>query len=188
MPERAVKLAEFGIQNNPQEWRLYYELGFIHYMELKDYPGAAEAFARGAEIPGAHPWMKLLAARMAEHAGDLDTARMMWITTYRNTEDRDIRANALAHLNAIQVDADVTRLEQLVAQYREKNGRTPTNLNDLVSAGLLPGIPVDPTGRPYKLTAEGRIEVRVPDDLPFLEKGTPPGYVPPQMPKFPSVE
>jgi hypothetical protein len=26
--------------------------------------------------------------------------------------------------------------------------------------------------------------VRVPDDLPFIEKGTPPGYVPPQAPKF----
>ena len=55
MPERAIALEEFGIRNNPDEWRLYYNEGFIRYMELKDYAGAAEAFARGAEVPNAHP-------------------------------------------------------------------------------------------------------------------------------------
>ena len=46
MPERAVELEEFGIRHNPDEWHLYYNEGFIRYMELKDYAGAAEAFAR----------------------------------------------------------------------------------------------------------------------------------------------
>jgi hypothetical protein len=188
MPERAIQLAEFGIRNNPNEWRLYYELGFIHYMELKDYAGAADAFMRGSKVPNAHPWMALLAGKMAEHAGEIETARMMWITTYKTTEDKNIRANAVAHLNALQVYEDVTKLEKLVAQYREKTGRLPGSLSDLVVAGMLPGVPEDPTERPYRLTADGRIEVRVPDDLPFLEKGTPPGYVPPLMPKFPKVE
>ena len=49
MPERAIALEEFGIRNNPDAWQLYYNAGFIHYMELKDYAGAAEAFARGAQ-------------------------------------------------------------------------------------------------------------------------------------------
>jgi len=39
----------------------------------------------------------------------------------------------------------------------------------------LPGIPVDPDGHPYKLSPEGRVEVRVPDDFPFATKGLPPG-------------
>jgi tetratricopeptide (TPR) repeat protein len=188
MPERAIQLAEFGIRNNPDEWRLYYELGFIHYMELKDYAGAADAFMRGSKVPNAHPWMALLAGKMAEHAGEIETARMMWITTYKTTEDKNIRANAVAHLNALQVYEDVTKLEKLVAQYREKTGRLPASLSDLIVARMLPGIPVDPLGHPYRLTGDGRIEVRMPDDLPFLEKGTPPGYVPPLMPKFPKVE
>ncbi len=188
MPERAIRLAEYGIRNNPNEWRLYYELGFIHYMELTDYAGAADAFARGSRVPNAHPWMKLFAANMAQHAGELEMARMLWITTYQTTTDKNIRGNALAHLNAIQVDQDVTKLETLLAQYREKTGRLPGSLSELVMAGMLPVIPVDPTGRAYKLTSDGRIEVRVPDDLPFIQKGTPPGYKPPPAPKFPHVE
>ena len=32
-------------------------------MELKDYAGAAEAFVRGAQVPNAHPFLKVLAGR-----------------------------------------------------------------------------------------------------------------------------
>jgi len=31
---------------------------------------------------------------------------------------------------------------------------------------------------------EGRVEVRQPDDLPFIQRGLPAGYVPPLAPKF----
>jgi hypothetical protein len=184
MPMRAIELQEYGIRNNPNEWKLYYQLGFIYYMDLKDYAGAADAFARGAQMPKAHPFLGVLAARMAEHAGDLQTARMMWSTTYETATERTIRANAAAHLRALQVDEDVPKLEELVARYRERTGHLPSTFADLAAAGMLRGIPVDPLGHPYKLMADGRVEVRVPDDLPFISKGTPPGYVPPKAPKF----
>ena len=179
MADDAVKLVEFGIQNNPDEWKLYYELGFIYYMDMKDYRRAAEAFARGSQIPNAHPLLKVMAAQMAQHAGDTQMGRALWTTTYQTSEDKQIRANALAHLRALRVADDVTALEDLVAQYGQKTGQLPKNLADMVAAHLLQGIPLDPTGRPYKLTLSGRIEVEAPDDIPFLEKGAPPGYKPP---------
>src|SRR4030088_9932 len=54
MPERAIQLEEFGIRNNPNEWRLYYNEGFVEYMELKNYAAAADVFARGSRVPNAH--------------------------------------------------------------------------------------------------------------------------------------
>lgn len=184
MPQQAIELEEYGIRNNPNEWKLYYELGFVRYMELRDYAGAADAFARGAKVPNAHPFLKLLAALMAEHAGELETARMMWSTTYETATEKSIRANAAAHLRALQVDEDVPKLEALVAFYRERTGHLPTKFADLAMAGMLRGIPLDPLGHPYKLMADGRVEVQAPDDLPFISKGIPPGYVPPPAPKF----
>jgi hypothetical protein len=184
MPRRAIDLDEFGIRHNPNEWRLYYQEGFVYYMELKDYAGAADAFARGARVPNAHPFLRIMAAQMAEHAGDLQMARMMWSTTYQTAQDNSIRANAAAHLRALQVDEEVTSLEAAVARYREKTGHFPASFSDLAMAGRLGGLPVDPLGHPYKLMLDGRVEVRVPDDLPFIRKGTPPGYVPPLKPKF----
>jgi hypothetical protein len=184
MPERAIQLEEYGIRNNPNEWRLYYNDGLIHYMELKDYSGAAQAFARGAKVPNAHPFLALMAAKMAEHAGDLQMARLMWSTTYESTKDNVVRANAAAHLRALQVDEDVTNLEAVIARYRQMTGRVPSSFSNLEAAGLIRGTPADPLGHSYKLVPDGRVEVRVPDDLPFIQKGTPPGYVPPQAPKF----
>jgi tetratricopeptide (TPR) repeat protein len=184
MPERAVKLEEFGIKNNPDEWRLYYNLGFIYYLDLKDYAHAAETFDRGSHVPNAHPRLKILAAQMAQHAGEIQTARMLWTTTLQSSQEHYIRANAVAHLRALQVDEDVTNLERVASFYKQKNGRWPSSFAEIARAGLMTGTPVDPLRRPYKLTADGHVEVRSPDDLPFIEKGTPPGYVPPKKPKF----
>src|SRR5207245_6728012 len=122
-------------------------------------PISADAFARGSERPGAHPFLKILAANMAQHAGEVETARILWITTFESTHDRQIKYNALAHLRALKVEEDVTNLEKLVPVYRERTGRLPASLNDFVSARMLPGIPVDPTARPYKLMPDGTIEV-----------------------------
>lgn len=179
MPDKAVQLVEFGIQNNPDDWKLYYELGFVYYMDMKNYAKAAEAFARGSQAPNAHPFLKVMAAQMAQHAGDTQMARALWTTTYQSSQDKQIRGNAIAHLRALQVEDDVTALEELVTQYGQKTGQLPSSMSDLVAANLLRAIPVDPTGRAYKITPAGRVEVQVPDDIPFIEKGAPPGYTPP---------
>jgi tetratricopeptide (TPR) repeat protein len=180
LPQKAIALTEYGIRENPDEWRLYYDLGFIYYMELKDYKGAADAFARGSRVPNAHPWLKLMAAQMAEHAGDLQTARMMWVATYQTTTDKSVRANAAAHLRAIRAQDDVT----VPVNLGNPVGHLPSSFADLQATGMLRGVPVDPVGHPYQLLPDGHVEVRVPDDIPFLQKGTPPGYVPPKAPKF----
>jgi tetratricopeptide (TPR) repeat protein len=179
-PEKAVALVEYGIGHNPDNWRLYYDLGFIYYLDLKDYARASEAFERGTKVPKAHPVLRVLAAQMAEHAGELETARMLWQATYATSQDRLIRENALEHLQALQVDEDVTRLEEVVARYREQAGALPASMSDLERAGFIRGTPVDPTGRPYRLMSDGRIEVQDPDRLPFITKGLPPGVPSPQ--------
>lgn len=180
MPEKALQLAKYGVEHNPEQWRLYYNLGFLYYTEFKDYARAADAFARGAKLPITNEFMPILAARMAQHAGEFETARMLWTTTYQTTKDKQIQRNAIDHLRALRVDEDVTQLEKLVSLYRERTGRLPENIGDLVRAGLIAGLPVDPTGQPYKLMPDGRVEVHDPDRILYITKGTPPGYQPPQ--------
>jgi tetratricopeptide (TPR) repeat protein len=181
-PEQAIKLMEYGIQNNPENWKLYYDLGFVYYMNLKDYPKAAQVFAQGAQRPNAHSFLRLLAAQMAQHAGEFATARLMWNATYQNTQDELIKQNALEHLRALRVDEEVTRLQQAVTQFGERTGRLPASMAELASAEGLAAIPIDPEGHPYKLSPEGWVQVSIPDDFPFATKGLPPGYKP--QPKF----
>lgn len=177
-PQRAVELMQYGIQNNPENWRLYYDLGFVYYMELHDYKQSAEAFERGSHVPNAHPFLKVLAAQMAQHAGEYDTARMLWSATYQTTQDKQIKQNAIDHLRALRVEEDVLHLQEAVTRFGQRTGRLPASMGELIVAEGLSGIPVDPDGHPYKLTADGRIEVRNPDDFPFITRGFPAGYKP----------
>jgi hypothetical protein len=183
-PDRAIRLMEYGIAHNPDNWQLYYNLGFVYYTELNDYKHATEIFERGSRIPGAHPFMKILAASMAEHAGDFATARLLWSATFETSTEKNIRQNALEHLRGISVDEDVTNLQAAVTRFGERTGRLPASMEELALAENLGGIPADPDGDAYQLTPEGRIELAKPEDFPFASKGLPPGYTPAARPKF----
>ena len=177
-PDHAIQLMEYGIQNNPNEWHLYYDLGFVYHMDVKDYAKASQAFDRGSRVPGSHPFLKILAAQEAAHAGDFQTSRMLWTATYESNHDSLIRQNAIDHLRALKVDEDVTNLQAAVTRFGERTGRLPSSFSELLAAEGLRGVPVDPDGNPYRLTREGRILVESPDDFPFITKGTAPGYKP----------
>ena len=175
-PERGVQLIQYGIEHNPGNWRLYYDLGFVYYTELHDFKRAGQVFDEGSRIPGAHPFMKILAAKMAEHARDFNTARLLWSAAYESSQDTNIRQNALEHLRSIQVDEDVTNLQNAVTRFVEANGRIPTSLWEIVNAEHWRGLPVDPDGNPYELSLDGQVRVANPDDFLFITKGMPPDY------------
>jgi tetratricopeptide (TPR) repeat protein len=169
-PEKAIALVEKGIHANPARWRLYFTLGFIYYTDLHDYKAAQSAFQHGSEIPGALPWMKVLAARMAEHGKDVNTSIALWSAVLENTKDKDIRNTAISHLDSIRADLDIMELDRRVNAYRERTGRYPVEWSDLIRAGLLQALPADPHGDPYKLQSNGVISVQDPKQFPFLNE------------------
>lgn len=176
-PARAIQLMEYGIANNPDNWRLYYDLGFVYYTELKDYRNAADTFERGSKVPNAHPFMKIMAAQMATHAGDFDTARMLWTATFESSSEATIKQNAVEHLRSIRVDEDITNLQAAVKRYTERTGVVPFSMSAVASAEHISGLPVDPDGHPYVLTWDGKVQVQNPDDFPFITLGLPEGYI-----------
>lgn len=177
-PLKAVALLKKGIQQNPDSWRLYQGLGFVYYMELKDYPSAGKAFEAASKIPGAHPFLKVMAAKTLQKGGDYEVARMLWQAVYDSTGDDLIRERALEHLRALQVDMEVPQLEKLVQIYASRTGHLPSSFADLVAARWIGGIPRDPLGYPYLLLPDGRVQVRFPSKLPLITKGLPPGEKP----------
>jgi hypothetical protein len=52
LPGAALSLMKYGIEHNPDQWRLYYNLGFLYYTEFKDYAKAADAFCAGSNPSG----------------------------------------------------------------------------------------------------------------------------------------
>lgn len=158
-PDLAVALVQKGIRANPDEWRLWADLGFIYYADLRDYHKAAAAYLEGSKNPRAREWMKVMAARIAQEGGSRDVSTFLWSQLYDSTQDPSIRRNALEHLQALRAEQDMEELEKLAAEYSRRAGHTPGAINDLVMAGLLRGVPVDPTGTPYAIGPDGRVKV-----------------------------
>src|SRR5208282_3347740 len=55
LPGSTLALTKYGVEHNPDQWRFYYNLGFLYYTEFKDYAKAADAFAQGAKCPATNP-------------------------------------------------------------------------------------------------------------------------------------
>lgn len=173
-PDKAIEIVQRGIAANPSEWRLYYSLGFIYY-DLGDYATASRAFGAGAKIPGSHFFLKTLQAATADKGGSPETARMLWEEIYNTANDQYIRAIAMRHLVALRINTDVPALAKLVRDYNEHTGHIPASFREMVAAGWLKSLPYDPTGDPYRLLPDGRIEIQNPDAKPFVLYGLPGG-------------
>jgi len=167
-PDLAAELIERGIRANPDQWRLYYDLGFVYYFDMKDYAKASEAFYEGSKNPHSLIWMKILAAKIAAEGNSAQTSIFLWKDVYDTTTDPSIKENALNHLQLLQAQEDCKQIDALVKEYEKRFGRRPTRISELVQSGLLQGAPVDALGYPYTLSEEGKAEINL--DSPLLEK------------------
>ncbi len=167
-PDLAVKLIERGIQTNPDYWRLYEDLGFIYYFDLKDYKKASDAFLEGSKKPNAQLWMKVMAAKVAAEGESLETSVFLWKDIYNTASDPSVKKNALMHLQLLKVKEDCRQLDLLADEYAKRFGKRPARMGDLVQAGLLRGIPGDPLGFPYIFGEDEKAELNL--DSPLLEQ------------------
>jgi hypothetical protein len=156
MPERGIELIQRGIRANPDYWRFYEDLGFIYYFELKDYRRAADAFLEGSKKPGALIWMKAFAARISEKGESPETSALLWSEIYNSASAPEIKKNARIHLQLLRAQADCAQLNVTAAEYEKRTGHRPRTMRDVVNAGLLPALPVDPEGVPYAFDAQGK--------------------------------
>jgi tetratricopeptide (TPR) repeat protein len=150
-PDQAIALLEKGFRASPDRWQYLQDIGMVHYWWRHDYQAAAEAFRKASEVPGAPWWLKPLVPAMLTEGGDRQSARLLW-SELRKAADNDwLRRDAGRRL--LQLDAldHLDQLRELSRGFASRFGRLPSSWSDLVRAGLLQGVPLDPTGEPYEI-------------------------------------
>jgi len=155
-PEAALQLLRRGIVANPDEWRMWVDLGFIYYWDLKDYASAVRVFRAGSERPGAKMWVRTLTASVAAKGGELETSRLLWSEIYRNADNDQIRHSAQEHLVALTAQEEISGLNDVLDAYARQFGQRARSLSDLLGAGYLRVVPQDPSGVAYVVGADGR--------------------------------
>jgi tetratricopeptide (TPR) repeat protein len=154
----ALRLLEDGIRNNPDNWILAYLAGW-ECERAGQHKRAADYFDRAAAVPGAPPKLLRLRAGMMTRAGDLQEALRRWKEVLDDPRsDESSRAIASRQIRDLTIRVDLSAIDDAVAAYRRIHGANPRRLEDLVRAGLLDRVPLDPDGDPYVLdraTGEG---------------------------------
>lgn len=172
-PEQAIKITEKGIRQNPNEWRLYQHLGYI-YWRLQNYEKAAEIYAEGAQIAGAPPFLKMMAAQMKNEGGSRETARAIYEQMFKEAEDQQTRENAAIHLLRLESLDERDAIRPVLEDFQKKTGRcaadwreifpllrnakTPRGALRFDAASLAP---LDPTGVSYLLQNTEKCDVAI---------------------------
>jgi tetratricopeptide (TPR) repeat protein len=183
-PDQAIELLQKGIRFDQAKWDYYQDVGFIYYWHLHDYEHAAEWFRRGGDVPGAPWWLRTYAAVMLTRGGDRRASRSMWMQIGQS-DDQWLRSTAQTRLAQLDALDQIDTLAQIVAEFTKRTGRRPQSWQDLGAAGLIRGVPLDPSRMPYQLDPEtGDIGVRresplwplptEPAAAPELNNATPP--------------
>ncbi|HEY2866333.1 MAG TPA: tetratricopeptide repeat protein [Pyrinomonadaceae bacterium] len=162
-PNLAIKLTEKGIAQNPDEWRLYQYLGFI-YWKLKQYDKAADVYERGSKVPGAPPFLKLMAGMMETRGGGRDAARTIYGDMYKNGSDSWTQHIAELRLQWLDSLDERDVLDAALASYKKTNARCAANFSEILPilrttpypAGVdikldRSGQIIDPSGAPYTI-------------------------------------
>ena len=158
-PDLAIELINRGIKENPREWRLYEDLGFIYYFNLKDFTKASAAFLEGSKKPGAYIWMKALAAKVLEQGETRETSAFLWNDIYTSATNPEVKQNALTHLQLLRADLDCEQLTAVAAEYEKRTGKRPGSVRELINAGVLKSAPSDPLGFVYVFDSEGKAQL-----------------------------
>lgn len=149
-PDLAIALLEKGLEAQPLRWEFAQDIGFVHYRQ-RDYVAAADWFGKAAAISGAPGWLQPLEAVTRTRGGDRATARRLWSELMKGSEDEWLRRESARRLRQLNALDRIDAVSQVVAVYRQRNGRLPETWTDLIRHGYLPGIPLDPDERPMVL-------------------------------------
>jgi hypothetical protein len=152
-PDLAIRLLEKGLRERPDRWEYMQDIGFVHYWWRHDYKASAEWFKRAADTPGAPWWMRSLAATTLAEGGDRRSSRTMWLAIRESAEIDWLRNDAERRLTQLKALDDIDALQEAVNKGAARFAQPVSDWRALVQAGLVRGIPVDPTGIPYELDA-----------------------------------
>jgi len=100
--ESGAAFLEKGMENNPEEWWLPFELGFLQYVYARDYAAAVSSFERAARLPGAGPQAARFAAFAAGKAGHVETSIAMWEELARTSDNEYIRELAERYIEELR--------------------------------------------------------------------------------------
>lgn len=157
-PDGAIELLEKGTEYSDY-WRIYFLLGFNHFMEKENYAEGARWIQAAAER-GGPPYLPLLASRLYAHGGSPETAMAFLETRLQHEEHPDVRGDLERRYRDLWITRDLARIDEAIGRYRGEKGSSPEDVFTLIRQGFLRQALRDPEGGEYFI-ADGKAATSV---------------------------
>lgn len=162
---RARPIVEKGIAVFPDSWELPFWIGYDYYAYFHDYDIAGEYLWQAYNKPDAPRNFLSLMLSTLRQAGDYEKALVVIEQMFNEATDDSLKmvyAKRMIQLENLLV------LQNAARTYRDVRGHLPRDIETMVREGLLPEIPEDPFGMPYRIDPESEALVvlgkKNPDD------------------------
>ncbi|MBI5494094.1 MAG: hypothetical protein HY904_03650 [Deltaproteobacteria bacterium] len=157
----AAAVAHEAGSHFPNQWRFPFLEGALQLTALFNTTAAAAAWERASALPDAPPYLAQAAGRLRSR----DEACLIAQRTAEQILDMSPPGQGQAALAArvrdLKVECTLRNVEAAVASYRQREGRLPATLDEVVAAGLLGGVP-RAAGQPVVLAGDGSVNLAAP--------------------------
>jgi hypothetical protein len=145
-----IALLEKGARNMPGSWQLHYMLGFSYYFFRDDLDSASRTLRQATFLPGAPEFIGRLATVVeAAHRGPASAVDFL-SELERHNVSGDMREVIHQRIRELTLSDDITSLDAVVQVFERRAGRSPSDLGELLSAGVLTQVPQEPFGGRYE--------------------------------------
>lgn len=151
----ANTLLEKGIRYRGWDWTLPFLVGFNSFYFLHDDEKASKYLMEASRRPGGNPLFADLAAKLAFENQRTEVAIFFMEELLKKADDVILKKEYETRLEALR---NIMLIEQAVTVYKEKYGRLPRHLDDLMKKRILPSIPKDPYNGEYFIGPEGAVK------------------------------
>lgn len=142
----AVSLLNQSKDHRFWDWVPGYFIGFDYFYFIKDNATASKYLMEASQVEGAPAPLATFAARLAQRAGRSEMAVIFLKAFYEKETDEEkkemIKERIIAHTG-------VYTLEKGISHYKQKFGKYPADLDELIETGLVEKIPENPYGYPF---------------------------------------
>jgi hypothetical protein len=162
---QAEALLRKGMRERADDWHIPFTLGFLESYFLARFADAGRSFAAAARLPGAPPYVGLLATRTLTEGGDLGFAEQLALAMAEQATEESSQREWAERLLDLRMERDLREIEAAAARYAARTGHQPSSIAALARAGDLPRIPREPHGGQYVLGNSGEARSTVKERL-----------------------
>lgn len=147
---QCIQFLKQGIKRDPDSWQIPFWIGF-NYFQIGNYGQTIEYYQTAASLAGAPGYLKTNLAFYYYQAGYPQLGLLYFESLLDSVKDKRITRMIEQKIKWLK---DIVFLEGKVKEFKQKYGRWPKDLEELVSKRLIEKIPDDPFGKGYYLSEE----------------------------------